>query len=63
MLWWFDRKTYGRPRGTRSSPDTRTLTPVVARMSQAHRRAHPWANLPRPPRNDEPTDSEPRTAV
>jgi hypothetical protein len=63
MLWWLEMKRYERRAGTRSSPLTLTLTPVVARMSRDQRRAHLWANSPVPVTAADATDTSPRTIV
>ena len=43
MLWWFDTNTYVVPGAIRFIPSTRTLTPVVFRISHDQARAQPCA--------------------
>ena len=63
MLWWFDTKMYVVPGTSRSSPSTRTRTPVVARMSRDHSRAQAWAKRPERSTRLEATEIAPSTIV
>ena len=63
MLWWFETKTYARSGSSRSRPTTSTCTPVVARISRDHVRAHQCAKRPLFSNRLDPIESVPSTIV
>jgi hypothetical protein len=56
-------KTQLRDGSIRVTPSTRTLTPVVRRISQAHARAQRCAKSPERSNRVETSDAAPRTIV